>query len=319
MRQRTRQASLVVLFAGLVGALGASAMGAGAAHAQGFGTVVAVEGTAEIGHDGAFAPATIGAPVQRGDEIRTTRPGGRLSVVSLDDSVLNIGEGVDLTIDDFVFEPRQKLVRSLVRLKAGKIRPLVSAYYQRAGGVYEIETGTALVGVHSTEFVVAYDPVAEVSEVVGVTGRVEVHGLSERPGRRGVFVTTKELTTVAKGKLPTAAQTISDKLFRQYIEGLEFIGNGQAESQIVKHPLLAGEMVPPPDHLDALPPVPGGGPAPGEGAPNVGPPPPIRRPPWPLIVTGPGEDWPGTCTTLGCFSVGPPGASRSTGDIGIKF
>jgi len=317
MKQRTLQAYLGgALVAGLT-----SAMGMRAAYAQEFGTVVAVEGTAEIGHDGTWTPATAGTVVQRGDEIRTTRPGGRLSLVSVDESVLNVGEGADLTIDDFIFEPQHQLVRSLLRLQSGKIRPVVSASYKRNEGVYEIETGTALVSAHGTEFVIAYDPVAEVSEVVGVTGRVEVHGVSERPGSRGVFVTTQELSTVAKGKSPTAAQPISDKLFRQYIEDLEFIGSGRAASQTVKHPLLAGDMVPPPDHADVLPPSAGGAqqPVSGTQGPVLVPSPPIRKPPWPLIVSGPGEDWPGTCTTVGCFTGGPPGASRTNGDIGIKF
>jgi hypothetical protein len=197
---------------------------------------------------------------------------------------------------------------------------VVGAEYKQRGALYEITTATAVVKVRGTEFVVAYDPVAEVSDVVGVSGQVEVRGATERPNTRGVFVTTKELTTVAKGKPPTMAKSISDALFRQYIEDLEFIGGGQAESQAAKHPILAGDMVPPLDQVEQLPAVAGAmAPAVRALVPLVGPPSESRQPPWPLIVTAPGDEFFGAGRTLGGIIGGPPGASRTTGDIGIKY
>src|SRR5262245_772776 len=56
----------------------------GVAHAQEVGTIAAMEGTAELGRGGAWAPAHIGAAIQQGDELRTSRP-GRLRVVFQDD------------------------------------------------------------------------------------------------------------------------------------------------------------------------------------------------------------------------------------------
>jgi hypothetical protein len=299
----------------LIGVL-ALVMCAGMVRAQDIGTVVAVEGKAEVGRGGVWTDATVGTGVQRLDELRTARPGGRMQVVFLDQSVLNIGEGSDLTLDEFTFEPEGGMVRSLVRFLAGKMRPLVSGYYKQFGGVYEVETATAVVGVRGTEFVIAYDPVAEVSEVVGVTGQTEVRS-ARYPVGRAVVVKAQELTVVARGKLPTAPQRLSDKLFRQYIEDLEFIGGGREESATKKHPLLAGNAIPPPDHVDVLP-----GPPAVQVPSTLIPPSAVQRPPWPLLAQVPGELPVGaspTSRTVGGLTQQPLNTIRNTGNLGIDF
>lgn len=282
------------------------------AGAQEVGTLVGVEGAAEIGRGTTWTPATVGAQVQKLDWLRTGSAGGRMSVALIDGSVLNIGEGSNLTLEDVVLDSTGGVVRSLVRLVAGKIRPVVDPSYRERGGSYEIETPTALVGVRGTEFVIAYDPVAEVSDVVGVTGQVEVHSVADRVNR-GVMITKQELTLVAKGKLPTPPQEIPDALFRQYLEGLEFIGGGTQEGMTAGNSLLAGNSVLPPDRADVLA-------GPGlAGISGLTPPPAVRPPLWPLLVAVPGDDWTGPCTTVGCLSQQPPATIRTTGDVGIPF
>src|SRR5207249_3133141 len=115
-------------------------------------------------------------PVGLLDEIRTGAP-GRLRVVFRDESVLNIGNDSHLAIKEQAFDPNRGDVHSLVRLLKGKMRALVSSYYQQSGATYEIVTVTAVAGVRGTEFVITYDPVADVTEVAGVTGMAEVHSI----------------------------------------------------------------------------------------------------------------------------------------------
>ena len=220
------------------------------AAAQEVGTVAEVEGTAEIGHGGAWHPATIGAAIQLHDELRTGQP-GRLRVVFQDDSPLNIGDDSDIVVDEQVFDPGQSRYRSTLRLLKGKIRALVSEYYQQPQARYQIETVSAVSGVRGTEFVMVFDPAREVTEVVGITGRVEVHSVRDRKGHE-VFVTEHELTTVQRGRFPTPPRLLDDAAFRQYVAGLEFIGHGQSESLTINHPLLSGRMVSPADRRDAL-------------------------------------------------------------------
>jgi hypothetical protein len=194
---------------------------AGPASGQGVGSISGAEPTAEIGRAGTWTPAEAGAPVQVGDILRTGRP-GRLSVVFQDDSVVTIGEGSELVINEQVFAPEQGTVRTALQLVQGKIRSLVSEYYQGRQGGFEVKTPTALAGVRGTDFVVVHNPTVEMTEVVGVSGRVAVNSVID-PEHHGVVVTAREVTVVPRGELPRAPQKLSEKLFRAYIEGLQFL------------------------------------------------------------------------------------------------
>jgi hypothetical protein len=227
------------LFAGLLLLFG------GAAWAQEVGTVAEMDGSAEIKRGGVWTAATAGAAVQRNDELRTGAP-GRLQVVFQDDSVITLTEGSHLIIDDQVFHPDSGTSHSFMRLLQGKVGALVSEYYHGQGAKYEIKTVTATAGVRGTDFVMQYDPHDGVTNVIGVSGRVEVHNAKDPTGP-GVFVTARELTTVARGQAPASPHRLDDSLFRQYIEGLTFVGAGRLESLTVGHPLLAGAAVPHPD------------------------------------------------------------------------
>jgi hypothetical protein len=236
---------------------------ASAAWGQQAATVADLEGSGESGKRGAYTPVKIGTAVNVGDEVRTGRP-GRLRLVFQDESVLTIGDDTKIIIDEQTFDPAQGLYSTVIRVLQGKVRSLVSPYYTQAGATYEIETVTAVASVHGTEFVVAYDRVAEMTEAVGITGTVTVHSQLDRVGR-GVLVNAQELTRVARGQFPTRPQRLDDPIFRQYIEGLEFVGTGRPESMAVGLPLLTTSGVAPQTTSGALlgplqaPPFPGAG------------------------------------------------------------
>lgn len=218
---------------------------ASAAAAQEVGTVASLNGSAQLGREGDWRAVAISSPVYMGDTIRTGQP-GRVSIVFQDDSVLNVGDGSDVVVDEQVFDSESGSYQSTLRLLRGKLRALVSQYYETPGAGYEIETPTAVAGVRGTEFVVSFDEIRRQTDVVGVGGRVSVRVLQGRAGEE-VMVTAGELTTVARGAAPTAPHRINENLFRQYIEGLEFIGQGRAESLTADHPVVAGAEVPQPD------------------------------------------------------------------------
>ncbi len=225
-------------------------------HAQEAGTIAAAEGRVEIGRDGTWSPAAAGTAVRVGDGLRAGRP-GRVQVVFQDDSLLTLGDDTEVLIEEQRFEPSQVTFRALIRLRTGRLRAGVSEYYQQPHAVYSIETATAVTDVHGTEFVVTFDPVAEVTAVVGVNGRVEVHGVLDRL-RRGVFVTPRDLTTVARGKFPRSPRQLDETAFRQYLDGLELIGANRGDSFIAAQPILTGASVGEADRVAALaaPPAP---------------------------------------------------------------
>ncbi len=222
----------------------------GVARGQEVGTVAAVEPLSEIGQGGTWTKAALGSPIHQGDTLRTG-PAGRLRVVLQDDSVVNLANNSQLVIDESVFQPDEGTVHSVFELLKGKVRTFVSDYYSQPNSNFEVHTPTAVSGVRGTDFVVVYEPVSEATDVVDVTGRVAVNGVVAVLGS-GVYVTAHEMTTVAKGKLPTPPRRLTDTLFRQYLDGLEFVGGGRPESLAFTQPILSGEGVAPPDRADAV-------------------------------------------------------------------
>jgi hypothetical protein len=213
------------------------------------GTFAAAEGTTELQHDGRWSPAAIGDPVQVGDAVRTG-PDGRARIVFQDDSVLNVGGSSFIVVDRQIFDPEAGGSRSLMKLLRGRVRALVSEYYDRPGSSYEVETDTAVAGVRGTEFIVEYDPEQFVTEVIGVSGTVQVNSVLDR-ARRGVYVNAGELSTVRRGQLPGPPPRLDEKTFRQYLEGLEFIGFGRPESLTNQSAIVSGVQVAEPERAPA--------------------------------------------------------------------
>jgi hypothetical protein len=185
------------------------------------GQVASVEGIVDIGRAGVFSPAETGMDVELGDELRTAD--GRLRVIFQDDSVLNLAENTRLVIDSQVFEPEQSRFNSVMRLLGGKVRAAVSEYYQQPGAEYEVETPTAVAGVRGTTFLVTYDEMDDVTEVLGIRGRVHVRNLDERLGE-GVYVSAKEATTVVPGQDPAPPSVLDELRFRERLDALEILG-----------------------------------------------------------------------------------------------
>lgn len=232
----------------IVGAFLLVALVAATAQAQSAGVIATLDGTVEIGRAGAWMPAAIGAAVEVGDSIRTGTP-GRVRISFRDDSVVNIGDGSQLTIDDSVFDPDAGEARSVLDLLNGKVRAIVSEHYKEPRATYEIRTVTAVSGVRGTDFIMVHDPATKRTQVVGVSGFVDVNGSIARD-RFGVVVGPQEITEVESGGYPSPPRRLDQTTFRQYLDGLEFIGFGIPESLLFDHPILVGDYIPPADRVE---------------------------------------------------------------------
>lgn len=221
----------------------------GAAGAEEVGNVASVRGSAEITRGGLATPAVVGAAVALGDELRTGTD-GQLRVVFRDDSVLDLSEGSSLVVDEQVFDPGAGRFTSLLRLVSGKARALVGAYYGTPGASYEVQTPTAVAGVRGTSFLVAYDPAADATEVIGIRGRVQVRSLTAG-AEDVIYVSAQEMTTVFRGAAPTAPQPLEERFFRHEVEGLEVLSLGRAGSLAASHPVGAGTTVAAPERAPA--------------------------------------------------------------------
>lgn len=222
---------------------------ASATYAQSAGVVATLDGTVEIGRGGSWAPAVIGSTVEVGDTIRTGKP-GRVRIAFRDDSVVNVGDDSQLAIDENIFNPDGGEVRSVLELLSGKVRAIVSEHYREPRATYEIRTVTAVSGVRGTDFIMAHDPDSRMTRVVGVSGLVDVNGSVDR-NRNGVVVGAQEITEIEEGGFPTPPRRIDETLFRQYLDGLEFIGFGIPESLLFENPIAGGGHIPPADRVDS--------------------------------------------------------------------
>lgn len=204
------------------------------------GSIATLEGTVEIGRTGTWSAGAIGSAIHSADQIRTGTP-GRARIVFRDDSVLNVGDGSLLTIDESVFVPAEGTARFLMHLITGKVRALVSDYYQGSLASYRIETTTAISAVRGTEFVVAYDDAAQSTEVLGVSGTVAVHSVLDKKAH-GIDITALTLTKVAKGAFPTPPRVIrpGDDDYRRLMASVDFAGAGEPESIAALDPIMDG-------------------------------------------------------------------------------
>lgn len=279
---------------------------AAAAAAQVVGTVATLEGSVEIDRAGTTLVAAAGFDVEQGDVVRTGAA-GRVRLLLRDDTVLNLDESSTLTLDEQVLGGGEAPPQSLLQLLGGRVRVLVSDLYAQPDAAFEVKTLTAVSGVRGTEFLVTYDAALQATEVVGISGMVEVNGFADLTSR-GVFVRAREVTRVDEDGVPSPPRRLEDELFRQYLDGLAFIGRGQPEGAVIEHPFLGDEFVPAIDRVEAV--VQAAVEA-GQAVPQA-------------AVGAAADDAPVNFDTMPILDASdlvgqPPAAVVETGEIGIRF
>ena len=203
--------------------------------------LVVVDGEAQIGHDEAWRPAQVGDEIAPGDGVRTAA-GGRARLVIGDGAMVTLHPSTHFIFREHATDAEGKL-RTLLQLSAGKVRAVVSPEYGEGKSLFQIETATAAARVKGTEFVIAFDPVADASDVVGLNDEVSVQAAADVKGQHIVVVHARELTQVARGAYPTAPKKLSEELVKQYIEGLDFILGGRTFGVLVEA-IATGDKVP---------------------------------------------------------------------------
>ncbi len=219
---------------------------AGAATAQSeTGIVAALRGTLQIQRGGAWQSGSIGAPVFAGDRLRTGA-GDQARVVFRDDSLLDLAPGTEVLLLRQVLGETGRHFDSQLRLAQGKLRAWVSDAYHAAHSRYEIETPTAIAILRGTELVVAYDPAAEVTQVICMTGEVEVTSTLAIMGRN-VQLGPQARSQVAKGRFPAAAERLDSAQAGEAVAGVDLVGTGHRDGLSVDHPGISGRLWAPQD------------------------------------------------------------------------
>ncbi len=117
------------------------------------GTLQRVSGTAAVVRQGQILPAKAGLEIQANDTLRTG-PEGSIGVAFHDDTLLSLGPGSVLAIDEFAYSPRQGKLSLIFRMMKGTAVYLSGLIAKLAPDSVLFVTPSASVGVRGTKFAV---------------------------------------------------------------------------------------------------------------------------------------------------------------------
>ena len=117
------------------------------------GTLQRVSGTAAVVRQDQILPAKAGLEIQANDTLRTGTDGS-IGVVFHDDTLLSLGPGSVLVIDEFVYAPRQGKLSLVFRMLKGTAVYLSGLIAKLAPDSVHFVTPSASVGVRGTKFAV---------------------------------------------------------------------------------------------------------------------------------------------------------------------
>jgi hypothetical protein len=117
------------------------------------GTLQRVSGTAAVVRQDQILPAKAGLEIHANDTLRTGADGS-IGVVFHDDTLLSLGPGSVLVIDEFVYAPRQGKLSLVFRMMKGTAVYLSGLIAKLAPDSVHFVTPSASVGVRGTKFAV---------------------------------------------------------------------------------------------------------------------------------------------------------------------
>ena len=119
----------------------------------GVAIVQKVNGMATVVRQGQTISATIGLEIWENDTLRTGSDGS-IGVVFNDDTLLSLGPGSVLVIDQYIFAPGQGKFSFVVRMLKGTAAYLSGLISKLAPESARFETPSASIGIRGTRFVV---------------------------------------------------------------------------------------------------------------------------------------------------------------------
>lgn len=205
MKARSLYVAIVV-----AGAICLSASWASAQDGPGksIGLFTAAQGDVTVTHPGTYRvePVNVHDEVLFKDVIETQHE-SRTKAFFEDDSILTIGEHSKVEITEYIYNPDQKVRRTVVKLLQGHLRALVSKVFTGSGSKFEIHTPTAVAAARGTYFVVWFENGMSGIANIGDHGRV---GFTS--GGTELIVDPGSFSTAVAGGVPAQPQAISTGL-----------------------------------------------------------------------------------------------------------
>lgn len=121
--------------------------------AETIGYIQTLDGQAFIQRGGATHPAVTGAALQRNDLIRTGKPGA-VGIVLTDDTTVALGSGSELSLNEYVFEPKQGKFALAIKMIKGSFSYITGQIVKLAPDAARVLTPDATIAVRGTKLLV---------------------------------------------------------------------------------------------------------------------------------------------------------------------
>lgn len=117
------------------------------------GHIQKIDGTVSILRDGATLPGTVGAPLVRGDRVRTGKPGAA-GIVLTDDTSIALGPDSEFSLLDYAFEPKENRFGLVLRMIRGTFAYVSGQVSKLAPDKAQVQTPDATIAVRGTKLLV---------------------------------------------------------------------------------------------------------------------------------------------------------------------
>lgn len=183
--QRISVSTLLILFSMLLGT----------AQAAIIGKATSVEGTVYLNPDDSDRTLSQDDPVQTKDIIVTGKD-GRTTITLNDGSQLKIDSASRLVLAQYDLGDKPQGLFDLTR---GRLRAVVTDAFAREKNSFKVRTGTAVMGVQGTDFLVYSDTILTIVQVL--TGIVQVVNIDPTVGG-AILLTPGQGAEIRSGKTP---------------------------------------------------------------------------------------------------------------------
>ncbi len=191
-----------------------------AQEADPIGTVLAVDGIAQVQAQGAtdWVQLRFRDKIFEGDTVQT-KAASKVKVLLRDDSIMTMAEQSEMTFTEFLLTERQQ--RSVVKLLFGAVKVLTTRILGADSSV-EVHTPNAVAGVRGTTFIVQYMRQTDTTEIFVLEGTVTARNLDPAiPEIESVPPSTQ--TTVIGGGEPSEPVTIDPAALEAIEQAVQLI------------------------------------------------------------------------------------------------
>ena len=122
---------------------------------------------------------TTGSKIYFGDTI-IVKEQSNAQILLLDETAITVGEKSELTIDDFVYDPKSKVGKIVSNIKIGTVRIVTGEISNQNPDNLEVNIPTGSVGARGTEFVVVTE--SDQKSTVVLLGPGKKNSLGMVPG-----------------------------------------------------------------------------------------------------------------------------------------